>query len=265
VCSGVSLILTMMSLTAIAAPTPQTGPESADQFEVATIKPANPSSPRRGRLAIVQIATSPGRLSVINATLKDLVLGAYGLADYQVSGGPEWVDSARFNVEGKAPGNATREQRLLMLRALLTERFKLKVHQGLKELAIYALELGKNGPKFRPLKEDECWIGCSGSPTPLNHMRQKDLPSLAGFLTRLGSDRPVLDKTGLKGSFAVDVDMSKIMDSASQADGGRPPTNTGIFDAMVANLPDGLGLKLASTKARVEVLVIDHAEKVTEN
>jgi uncharacterized protein (TIGR03435 family) len=92
-------------------------------------------------------------------------------------------------------------------------------------------------------------------------MRQKDLPSLAGFLARLGSDKPVLDKTG----FAIDVDMSKIMDSASQADGARPPANTGIFDAMVANLPDGLGLKLASTKARVEVLVIDHAEKVTEN
>ena len=66
------------------------------------------------------------------------------------------IDSGRFNVEGKAVGNAAREQRLLMLRALLTERFRLKVQREFKELAIYALELGKDGPKFRPFKEGEC-------------------------------------------------------------------------------------------------------------
>lgn len=150
-----------------------------DQFEVATIKPANPAAPRRGRLESIHLETPPGRLTVASATLKELIAASYGVENYQVSGGPSWLDSARFNVEGKAAGNPTREQRLLMLRALLTERFHLTVHRESKEMGAYALEVA--------------------------------------------------------------------------------------FDAMAAAIEDTLGLKLSVTKALVEVVVIDRAERVSEN
>jgi uncharacterized protein (TIGR03435 family) len=239
-------------------------PDDEPQFEIATIKPSNPAAPRRGRLASVQVATPPGRLTVANATLKDLIKGGYNLQDYQLTGGPAWIDSARFDVEGKATENATREQRLLMLRSLLTERFKLALHRESKELAVYALEASRKGPNLRPLKDGECWTGCSGAPTPLNHLRLKDIPALAAFLTRMGSDKPVVDRTGLKGNFAIDLDMAKIME-ISQADTTASPTNVGMFDALTAALQDTLGLQLVSRKTQVDVFAIDHVEKVTEN
>jgi uncharacterized protein (TIGR03435 family) len=73
----------------------------------------------------------------------------------------------------------------------------------------------------------------------------------------------VIDKTGLTGYFALDLDMEKIMKEAPQS--GEPPSNGGIFEATVNAIQDELGLKLSPTKAPIEILVIDHAEKPTEN
>jgi len=240
-------------------------PTAQARFEVASIKASNPSAPHPGRLVAVQVVTSPGRLTARNAKLTELIKGAYVIEDYQVSGGRGWIDSARFDVEARSTDSANRDRLLLMLRTLLAERFKLATHRETKELAIYALVGAKNGPKFHPLKADEapCWPGCAGAPGKTNHLRQKDLPSLATFLTRLGSDKPVIDKTGLTGNFGLELDMSKIMETAQS--GGGPPTNEGMFEAAVGAIQDELGLKLAPTKAPVEILVIDHAEKPSEN
>jgi uncharacterized protein (TIGR03435 family) len=240
-------------------------PTAQPRFEVASIKASNPSAPHPGRLGAVQVVTSPGRLTARNAKLTELIKGAYALEDYQVSGGPGWIDSARFDVEAKSTDSTNRGRLLLMLRTLLAERFKLATHRETKELAIYALVVAKNGPKFHALKADEapCWPGCAGTPGKTDHLRQKDLPSLATFLTRLGSDRPVIDKTGLTGYFELELDMSKIMETAQS--GGGPPTNEGMFEAAVSAIQDELGLKLAPTKGPVEILVIDHAEKPSEN
>jgi uncharacterized protein (TIGR03435 family) len=100
------------------------------------------------------------------------------------------------------------------------------------------------------------------SPAPTNHMRLSDLPSLASYLTRLGSDRPVVDKTGLKGNFAIDFDVSEAM-PATQSDGG-PPSNAAVYEATIEGLQGQLGLKVVPMKA-VEVLVIDRAEQPTPN
>jgi uncharacterized protein (TIGR03435 family) len=233
-------------------------------FDVASIKPS--SAPRPGRLMSVQIVMTPGRLTVANASLKELIARAYSMEGYQVYGGPAWVESARFEVEGRTAASATSEQRLLMLRAMLSERFKLTVHRESKELAIDALMVdGKSGPKFRPLDQAQasCWPSCKDVPAPVNHMRLSDLSSLASYLTRLGSDKPVLDKTGLKGNFAIDLDVSKAMPRA-QSEGG-PPTNAAMYDATVDALPRQLGLKVVPMKAQVEVLVIDRAEQPAPN
>jgi uncharacterized protein (TIGR03435 family) len=233
-------------------------------FDVASIKRS--SAARPGRLVSVRIVTTTGRLTVANATLKDLIAGAYGVEGYQVFGAPAWMESARFDVEGKTNANATREERLLMLQAMLAERFKLIVHRESKELAIDALMVDeKRGPKFHPLgqAESSCWPSCKDSSAPTNHMRLSDLPSLASYLTRLGSDRPVVDKTGMRGSFAIELDISKVMTNAAQT-GGQPPSNAAIFDATVDALQQ-LGLKVVPIKAQLEVIVIDRAEQPTPN
>jgi uncharacterized protein (TIGR03435 family) len=258
---GASLLLLIPIAVTTAAQAFQAKPDTPPQFEAATIKPSDPAF-RPGRLAIFPVVTPPGRLIVQNATLKDLIAGAYNLqAAYQITGGPAWISSTRFNVEGKADGSATREQRLLMLRSLLTERFRLVFHRESKELAVYAFEVGKKAPNIRPLKDGE-W---NDGPSPLNHGRYSDISALAAFVMRMGADRPVVDKTGLKGNLAIDVDMSKVQELAAQENAGGPPSNTAMYEALVAVIQDTLGLKLVSTKARIEVFAIDHAEAVTPN
>lgn len=241
-------------------------PAPHPHFEVASVKASNPDAPRPGRLSAIQVATSSGRLSARNAKLTDLIKGAYALEDYQISGGPAWIADARFDVEAKSTDGANRDKLLSMLQTLLAERFKLATHRETKELSIYALVVAKSGPKFHALTpyEAQCWQGCVGSPAKTNHWREKELPSLATYLTRLGAERPVIDKTGLTGYFGLDFDMAKVMEEASQSVGGTP-TNASIFDAMVNAVQDVLGLKLVLTKAPVEISVIDHAEKPSAN
>jgi uncharacterized protein (TIGR03435 family) len=232
----------------------------APPFEVASIKLATPFAPRPGRLGSVNVVMTPGRLIARNANLKELIRDAYSLDDYQVFGGPTWMSSARFDVEARAVGNPNREQLLLMLQTLLRERCKLATHHESKELAIYALVLDENGPKFHPLEaaEQECYPMCR-EPAPLNRLRQRDVPSLARFLTRLGADKPVIDRTGLAGTFKIELDMQKIM--AAALEGGGPPSNESIYLATVDAVEDELGLTLKSTKSPVDVLVVDHVER----
>jgi uncharacterized protein (TIGR03435 family) len=101
---------------------------------VASIEAANPLAPRPGRFGAIPVVTSSGRLTARNAKLTELIKGAYAVEDDQVSGGPEWIDSARFDVEAKSSDRANRDQLLLMLRALLADRFKLAIRRETKEL-----------------------------------------------------------------------------------------------------------------------------------
>lgn len=233
------------------------------QFEAAAVKPVPASTPRRGRLQAVAILTPPGRLNVANATLNELIAGAYGLTKFQLVGGPGWMDTTRFTVEATAPSSANREQRLVMLQNLLGERFKLRVHKELKEIAVYALEVAQKRPALRPLTDKElaCWTGCVDAlkPIPTNHLRMTTLPSLISYLMRAGADRPIVDKTALTGNFAIDIDIEKVMEAAAQA-GERPPSNSSIYDATVLIIEDTLGLKVAPAKAQLNVVVIDHVE-----
>jgi Protein of unknown function (DUF3738) len=207
---------------------PQASDQKAPAFEVASIKPGNPSVPPPGRLASVNVVTTPGRLIARNESLKELIRDAYSLDDYQ-----------------------------------LTERFRLAAHRDSKELAIYALMVDRNGPKFHALEaaEQACYPSCEDHPSPLNRLRQSDVPSLARYLTRLGADRPVIDKTGLTGTFRIELDMQKIM--AAALEGGGPPSNEHIYRASIDAVQDELGLKLIPMKSPIDVLVIDHVENPT--
>ncbi len=232
------------------------------QFDVASIKPASPSAPAPGRLTRLEaiIETRPGLLTARSATLKELIEGAYSLERYQVAGGPEWIESARFEVQGKAGGADGRPQLLLMLRPLLADRFKLAFHRETKEMAVYALTVEKGGPKFQTSK-----AAPESNPRPLNHLGYNvDMAWLATYLTHAGSDMPVIDRTGLAGKYDLDLDIGRIAAAAS-ADAGGTPGMGAMFQATVNAVEDQLGLKLARTKAPLDRLVVDHAERPSKN
>jgi uncharacterized protein (TIGR03435 family) len=235
---------------------------SSPRFEVASIRVSSPTEPHPGRLGAVQIETSPGRLTARNATMSELIKGAYTLEDYQVSGGPAWIANPGFDVEAKGPDGANRDQLLLRLRALLADRFELSVHWEPKELLVYALVVARGGAKLHPAKPFDATVP-HGS-----RMHITDLRSLATYLSRLGSwpaqpGRPVIDKTGLTGDFDLDLDLSKVIAALPQS--GVPTTNEGMYEATVNFVQEEFGLKLESQKAQVDVLVIDHVERPSEN
>ena len=251
--------LTGRALMAAQSSAKSQGPSTA-QFEVASIKPASPSAPQPGRLTRIEaiIGTSPGLLTARSATLKELIEGAYSLENYQVMGGPEWVDSMRFEVQGKAAGTAGRQQLLLMLQPLLADRFTLRFHREIKQMAVYALTVAKGGARFQTAK---AWP--DSQPRPLNHLGYNvDMAWLAAYLTHLGSDMPVIDKTGLAGRYDLDLDMEKIMAATGEDSGNR--SISGLFQATVDAM-EGIGLRLVRTEAPVEALVVDHAERPSRN
>jgi len=127
--------------------------QSADSplsFEVASIKPAAPALD--GRI-MVRMGGDPGRLDWTNVSIKDIMRQAYEVKDYQISG-PDWLGSTRFDLVAKLPADTPRSKVPEMLRSLLAERFKLTVHRETKELPMYALVVGKNGPKMKESEVD---------------------------------------------------------------------------------------------------------------
>jgi uncharacterized protein (TIGR03435 family) len=114
-------------------------PAARSEFEVASIK--RNVSGDLGRY----LKPAPGRVTVSNMTVKDLLTIAYQVRDFQISGGPGWVNSDHYDIEAKTDGNAAPTQVQQMIRALLEDRFKLKVHRETKELPIYVLTVAKTG------------------------------------------------------------------------------------------------------------------------
>jgi uncharacterized protein (TIGR03435 family) len=250
-------------------------PSARPRFDVASIKP---SSEQRF-MAIRQL---PGGRLTGTAPVRLYVINAFNLAPYQVIGGPGWIDSDRYLIDAKAAGAANRPELMLMLQSLLEERFQLKTHRENRELPVYNLTAGKNGPKVPPPKDTTCIdtaadpcgkirmaMGASGV-----HMAGANVTTaeLARMLSgALG--RSVIDKTGFTGKFDLDLTFAPDMAAAglpagavpaADPNGGPPPAeilNGSIFTAV----QEQLGLKLESTKGPVEVLVIDHVERPTEN
>jgi uncharacterized protein (TIGR03435 family) len=189
-----------------------------------------------------------------NVSLQGLIREAYQLRNYQLSGGPDWIDSDAYDVMAKTDQPVTDEQRRLMLQALLADRFKLTFHRETKELPIFALMVDKNRPQFRSLKDGE-------QPTR-SPMSFRDLPSLAGTLSNFAG-RPVVDRTGLSGNFDLAINMQKAEKEWEQEheDALAAPGDSMIVTAV----KEQLGLKLVPMKGPVEIFVIDHAERPSGN
>ena len=222
------------------------------RFEVASIK-ANRSVTTSSN----QTVAPGGRLSVTNATIKSLIQWSYGLRSFQISGGPGWLDSDRFDIEAKPEGRATDQDVMQMLQTLLAERFKVAVHSETKEMPVYALAVGKNGPKLREVKEDDT-TSRQGLRSGNGHVAATKSPmTVLARVLSANVGRTVVDRTGLTGKYDFTLDWTP--DQGTQAPDTPGPS---IFAA----LQEQLGLKLEATRGPVEMLVIDHAEKIpTEN
>ena len=204
------------------------------------------------------------KITMRNGNLLTFIEEAYGLKEYQIKG-PEWLKSERFDIVATA-SHVTRNQLGLMLQTLLKERFKLEVHRESKVLPVYALVPGKNGPKIQAVKAE----GDSGVWNGVGKLTAKKL-SMANFAESLSGqmDRPVVDMTGLEGVFDFTLEYTnQNIQPLFNGDGGEGTAapDFGSGPSIFTALQEQLGLKLESRKAPVEVLVIDHAEKVpTEN
>jgi uncharacterized protein (TIGR03435 family) len=239
---------------------------SAQSFEVASVKAVAIDSsaykPAAANRAMTLNATGIGYNSV---TLKDCILAAYQVKGYQVAG-PGWIesDSQLYDISAKTAGPASEEQVRVMLQALLAERFKLTLHRERKELPVYALVVGKNGPKFH-----EAEAGSVAAPAKLDFktgamfFQATTMAGFADYLSRHGAvTRGVLDMTGLKGAYDITLRMFENPGAMSPADMKMSIRDWRDSSAIFTQVQEQLGLKLDAQKAPVEVLVVDRAEKI---
>jgi len=230
------------------------GAVAAQTFEVATIK-FHPEPITSSMDPSVRGARMTGTAS----TLVDMVITAYGLRYDQVSGGPGWANSDHFDLAAKAEGERplTQDQARKMLQNLLADRFQLKVHRETKEVPVYALVVAKNGHKLKESSADATGKNFVRTGGGGMHMEaaKGTMEQLARQLSGTAG-RPVIDKTGLTGYYAYTLDWSAA---------NRTPETEPEPPVMFTALQEQLGLRLEAAKGPFEMLIIDHAEKPTEN
>ena len=237
---------------------------AAPSFEVVSVKPAPPPT---GNNLRVTMGGDAGRVNFSNVTLKSVMTRAYGVKPHQISG-PAWLDSERYDIVATIPAGAPREQIPTMLQTLLADRFKLAVHREQKVMPVYALVVGKNGPKLHAA-DAEARLGISMGPTGRQLNGKVSLSRLADALSNW-MDRPVLDMTEIKGIY--DIDLEWTPDEGQSAprlapagEAGRPEAR-GDSPSIFTAVQEKLGLKLEGRKSPAEIIVVDHAEKApTEN
>lgn len=262
VCATIILVLTLLPAYCQNSP--------ALEFEVASVKPASPPSGsgyeegfRMGR-ASQGIIIQGNRVTITDHSLKDLVRLAYRVKAYQVTG-EKWMETEKYEVAALLPSGASAADAPEMLRNLLTSRFHLTVRRESKELAVYALLVGKGGSKLNAAGTG----GPTQAPPDTKQLVQAELGALKGIVAGEGVrhfrgkgstmatladrltgmlDRPVLDLTALQGKFDFDVTFD-------------PGDGSDLASGLLPALRDQLGLKLEPRKSPVAIIVIGRADK----
>ena len=293
------------------------------EFEVASVKPTAPSPDGRNFiLARGGPGTQdPGQVTYTGFPLQLIITNAFGIKPYQMSG-PGWLNMERYDITAKIPEGTTKEQFNVMLQNLLADRFGMKIHHETKELPGYELSVAKNGPKLKAAVEDpnapanlpppggRGEAGRPPGPPPIGKDGRPQLPpgrkgmmmmmrpgratmmarvqSVSALADMLGNQlgTPVVDKTGLTGTY--DYDLEFMPEPGGTLGGGGlpplpppppgatpppsatagvdPPADQGEAPSLMNAVQEQLGLKLEKKKTSLDFIVIDHIEKVpTEN
>ena len=223
-------------------------------FEVASVKPSTSDSRSPSGMS-----TGHGRIDAKNVTLKRCILGAYGVGPHQISGGPDWLDTDRFEILAKAEQPIDDDAALVvMLQSVLAERFKLVLHRETRSVSALVLDVAKGGPKLEKAEGGRSTTNSSNGSGGLTiDARNTDMSSFARILAR-HTDLPVVDQTGLEGVFNLKLHWTP--DRVTSSD-RTAPDGPSLFTA----IQEQLGLRLRAQKAPVEVLVIDHSERRSAN
>ena len=253
------------------------------EFEVASVKP---NTSGNGMTMIPPPVG--GRFSATNARIRMLVSLAYNVRNFQISGGPAWLDTDGFDIAAKAADpKVTIDGLRPMLQSLLEDRFQLKVRRETKEVPVYALTLPKGSSKLPEAKEGGCQEMTPGKPLPPPTPGQFPPTPCGGFfmgpghleggkisMTQLANaltnilGRPVIDRTEFKGTFDAKLDFTP---EGTAFRGGPVPEGLPApkFDTNAPNiftaLQDSFGVKLESTKGPQDTIYIEHVEKPSEN
>jgi len=248
--------------------------QSAPAFDVASVKPNKSGSPTSsGR-------STKGSVDFRNMQLRFLISNAFGVRPTRVIGGPGWIDTERYDIAARAPENTTDEQLSLMLRRLLVERFRLAAKMESREQPAYALVLAREDGRLGPnlLMSVDCDKRAQFPPAPprpgatqlaampcgsrrWNDGRETVIQAGAQPIARLArfldgmNNREVLERTNLSGTFTFELRFAPPTLSDASTDAGLP--------SLFAALDEQLGLKLESTRAPVDVVVIDSVERPT--
>jgi uncharacterized protein (TIGR03435 family) len=246
----------------------------APAFEAISIK-VNRSGESRS-----QFRGTLSGISVTNQTLLDIIRNVWNVNRLQIAGGPSWIGDDRFDVEARTPGKAGRDELIAMMKTMLVERFKLEVHQETRPIPVYTLVLARPDGRFGPtLRRSMATCDMRNPPapgtpppTPPPPIDGVDLPACGtntgrGLLRATGIEleaftrnmagaagRIIVDKTGVTGTFDMVLRFNP--------DANDP---TSDLPSLFAAVQEQLGLKLDAQTAPAEVLVIDHAERPTEN
>lgn len=264
------------------------------EFEVASIKPSDTSATDR---MSVGVHLDGAQVHVGSFSLKDYLLMAYDIKIYQLEG-PDWISSARFDIDAKVPSGIEKPDIREMMRNLLVDRFGLKTHKGSKELPVYALTVAPDGLKMQESKVDpsdppftrdsgsSVTVKASGGREGVNlnyghgttfafannkiEGRRLVMPLFVDILGRF-TDRPVIDKTNLTAAYDFTIDLSQedymamLIRSAVNAGVTLPPEALRLMnssdDTLVMALRR-LGLKLENRKSPVDTIVVDEMRKI---
>ncbi|HVO96575.1 MAG TPA: TIGR03435 family protein [Bryobacteraceae bacterium] len=238
---------------------------ASPEVEVATIKPSKPDE----RFSI--LVNRSGILTTTDTSLSDLIKFAYDLHPRQITGGPSWAESEKFDITAKAdlPGIPNGRQLKMMMQKLLADRFQLTFHREKKDLSVYAITVTKTGSKMTRNDNNPSGLpGFGGGPRGLM-VRNATIEEFAHMMQANILERPVVDQTGF-GSARYDFMLRWTPDGPQPqvggAPGGAPPgDNADAPPDLFTAFQQQLGLKLESTKAPVDVLVIDRVEKPSAN
>jgi uncharacterized protein (TIGR03435 family) len=236
-------------------------------FEVASIKRNTSDEPAGGSVS----PPAGGRFQANNVTLRTLIRTAYDVENFQISGGPRWLDADKFDVNAKAAGSATWPETRTMLQELLAARFKLSLTRESRTMPAYALVIAKNGPKLAPPTDPGCQPPPLGACSRLRFANRKALSGvnvstaqLAQVLTTF-MGRPIIDKTGITGIFDFKMDFIPDLPRSEQAQSADDGAAQSLAPSVFTSLQEQLGLKLIPHKDAVEILVISHGEQLAPN
>lgn len=249
-------------------PPPKTmAADAKPSFEVATIKPSRPEE----RFSL--LVNRSGMLNTTDSSVSDLLKFAYDLHPRQITGGPAWIETEKYDISAKpdTEGVPNGAQLKMMVQKLLAERFELTFHRDKKELSVYAISVTKPGPpKLTKNESGGALPGFGGGGPSGMFVRNATMAEFANVLQSRLLDRPVVDQTGL-GTQRWDFVLKWTLDASQMAAAGAPPgtpppaDNADAPPDIYAAMQQQLGLKLESTKAPVEVVVIDKIEKPSAN